>query len=328
MASTCETGNRTVQNSSLTKIHTILSDYGFFLLKNEYHHVCYECMYTGKHVNIDIIPNGDVITIIVPLSDKSSYYKTTITGYTNSENYLTNYFSAMNVGGEGDVDNEDVDKDAPEIGCEGVRRRNLRAHPNVDVSIGVEAVGSDDEDSDVSVNSMDNYVVMDPIDIYRTYYTGNSIRNWHGIVISFFYINFLTLLTLKWKLLMGLFYFMVYIHSAKEIFRPCTYLIVSHFSSCIIPYPISLGIFLLKMLTIWTLNIAVHGIIIKDYPKLMGNTIISIIWAPCIVAMHWFPKYSTLMKLHTRYFLGPPYYLEDMVSKEDILDVLGDSDSD
>jgi hypothetical protein len=169
---------------------------------------------------------------------------------------------------------------------------------------------------------------MDPIDIYRTYYTDNSIRNWHGIVISFFYINFLTLLTLKWKLLIGFFYFMVYAHSAKEIFRPCIYLIGSHFSSCITPYPICLGTFLLKMLTIWTLNIMTHGIIIKDYPKLMGNTIISIIWSPYIVAMHWFPKYSTLRKLHTNYFIGPPHYLEDIISNEDILDMLGNSDSD
>ena len=144
------------------------------------------------------------------------------------------------------------------------------------------------------------------------------------MVISFFYINGLSLMDLKWKSLAVLLYFILYCYTVKELFRPCTYLLISYAGSFALAFPVNWEITLI----VWILNIVAHGIIIQDYPKLMGDTMSSVIWGPYIAAMQCLPKHSSALRCGIRYSIGPPYYLEDMVSDRDLDYIMRDIKSD
>ena len=286
-------GNRVVKNSDLTKIHKIILNNDFMLLKNEYNDVCYECLKTGKHIHININTLSNIaIKLAVPLSDDHSYFKTSFSSYDDLEKYIDNYFFTIN---QKPMARRDSGFNEPE-------------QVNCDDDCDDDCDNDCDDDCD---SEEEDYIVMDPIDIYKMRYKTDCIKYWHNIAITVAFINSLMFLNIKWRSLVVLTYFTIYSVSAKEVFRPTGYLITFYMASCagnvLVPCYNTMQ-FLSNMLILWATNVLMHGVITRDFPILLDSTFSSIIWAPYIVAMNVVPKYKTIVN----YSMGAPYFLEDL----------------
>ena len=82
--------------------------------------------------------------------------------------------------------------------------------------------------------------------------------------------------------------------------------------------------FLSKMLKLWIINVIMHLCVIREFPKFMGDITSSIIWSPYIASMVMMPKKGYFLKNS----LGAPYNLQDMMSKEELINLLRDIDND
>lgn len=313
-------GKRTIKNDNLTKTHEIICSNGFILLKNDYREISYESTSTGKHIHINItkMDDGDVIALAVPLSDDNSYYKTTIdSGYEDLEKYIKNFLEQSKIS-KISRRCSDIDTDIPVVDAD--VDEDVDKDDDAD-----EDVDDDDDDDDVEVlsDSSDDYEVIDPLDMYKLHFRNKCIQNWHSFFITAYFINILAMMEVRWRAFIAFGYFVLYSQTTKALFRPTCYLVITYSCTYIVG-DLTYMAFLSKMLKLWIINVIMHLCVIREFPKFMGDITSSIIWSPYIASMVMMPKKGYFLKNS----LGAPYNLEDMMSKEELINLLKDIDND